>query len=168
MKRTPLPTTAAWLPGALLAGWLAALLALGTSAGPARADAGELLHRCPAQVRLNPATATLQASVPGFAGQVSDQPLPLTGASAFDGPPEEGAALKPAASERGPGGPGSSHGLTTWRFEGPYPAGKWMSCDYAQGVARLVLQLPPETARCVARTTMLKNPARTSITLACR
>jgi len=130
---------------------------------------------CPAQVRLNAATATVSPAAPGFTPLVSDAPLPLTGASAFDGPPEEGAALKPASERRGAAGT-----TTVWRFErsseGSHEVshevsintGRWMSCDYAQGLVRLTAKVHAGTKNCEARTTPAKAAGRVSVLLACQ
>lgn len=126
---------------------------------------------CPAQVRLNAATATVSPAAPGFTPLVSDAPLPLTGASAFNGPPEEGAALKPASERRGAAG-----STAVWRFERSSGSshevsintGKWMSCDYAQGLVRLTVQVHADTKNCEARTVPAKAAGRVSVLLACQ
>lgn len=138
---------------------LALSLALASTAFPA---AG-LAHACPTQVRLKPATVVVNPPAPAFTPWVSDTALMLTGASAFDGPPEQGAALKPASDKRVAGG-----STVVWHFEGKFEAGKWLSCDYAQGLVRLAVQVDAATTRCEARTRINKAPARPAVMLACR
>lgn len=141
---------------------LALSLALAGTALPAAANT-HVTHICPAQLRLNSATVTVNPPAPAFTPSVSDMPLALTGASAFDGPPEQGAALKPVSDKRSAGG-----STTVWHFEGSFEAGKWLSCDYAQGLVRLAVQVDAAATRCEARTAAAKAPARVTVTLACR
>jgi hypothetical protein len=157
---TALPRLALWLPLALTLG-----LPRPAAAQAATPPAASLTHTCPAQVRLSQATVAVNPPAPGFTPLVSDLPLPLTGASAFDGPPEEGAVLKPAAEQRGAAGRS-----TVWRFEGRFEAGKWLSCDYAQGLVRLAVAVDAASTRCEALTaaTPGPGPARTTVKLACR
>lgn len=155
------------LPRTALVSALALGLALPAAAQTAAAPpAASPTHTCPAQVRLSQATVAVNPPAPAFTPLVGDTPLPLTGASAFDGPPEEGAALKPAAERRHATGRS-----TVWHFEGRFEAGKWLSCDYAQGLVRLAVAVPAASTRCEALTTPSAagpGPARTTVQLACR
>ena len=140
---------------------LALLLGATLATAPLPAAASQAFV-CPAHVRLNPATATVSPAAPGFTPLVSDTPLALTGASAFDGPPEQGAALKPTSERRGAAG-----STAVWRFEGSFDAGKWISCDYAQGLVRLTVPVAAATRQCEARTTPAKAAGRATVQLAC-
>ncbi len=160
MFATALASLSAAAP--VLASVLATFLA--TMPTPAAADQALV---CPAHVQLNAATAkatvTFSADTPGFTPLVSDRLLALTGASAFDGPPEEGAALKPVTERRG-----AAYNTSVWRFEGSYDGGKWMTCDYAQGLVRLAVRVEDTAQVCEARATLAKANARVTVALACR
>lgn len=69
--------------------------------------------------------------------------LALVSAGFSDGPPEQMAFLKPATI-RSKGGVHQEH----WRFEGAYPQGAWLVCDYEGHVVSLAQQVSPQTSRC--------------------
>lgn len=102
---------------------------------------------CPETVRV--ASATLESSdVPaGHKVIVSKSPVRLTGINAFNGPPEDGAVLVPK-SERS----SRSASTATWKFEGDYPQGKFVSCDYAQGLIRVAARLEDTVSTCTGST----------------
>jgi hypothetical protein len=112
------------------------------------AGAGELCFAeenivCPSKARLASGSVATEDVPPGYKTFVSNTTVGVSGVTVFDGPPEDGAALKPSAS--------SSNGETiTWRFEGSYEKGKWVSCDYANGLIRLVRQIGEPTTSCTA------------------
>lgn len=69
--------------------------------------------------------------------------LALVSAGFSDGPPEQIAFLKPATTSS----KGNIHQVH-WRFEGAYPQGAWLVCDYEGHVVSLAQQVPPQTSRC--------------------
>jgi hypothetical protein len=85
----------------------------------------------------------------------------LTGISVFDGPPEEGAALKPASWTAG-------GDRIKWVFEGTYEKGKWFSCDYANGIVRLSRKIGEPSSACTAAVTKHKPPAGIQAKLTCQ
>ena len=108
---------------------------------------------CPDKVRLASGSVAPEDVPAGYKPFVSDTTVGLTGVTVFDGPPEDGAALKPSAE--------SSNGETIkWLFEGSYEKGKWVSCDYANGLIRLVRQIREPTSSCTA-TVRRKGPYKT-------
>lgn len=86
---------------------------------------------CPDKVRLTSAVVAPEDVPPGFTPLVSGSIVRLSGVSVFDGPPEEGAMLKPTSS-------GLKGRRTLWTLSPASPQGTWISCDYAQGLIRLV------------------------------
>jgi hypothetical protein len=48
----------------------------------------------------------------------------------------------------------SSKTFATWIFEGEYPKGKWISCEYGQGAVKLYAEVPGNTRSC----TLVKQP----------
>ena len=90
---------------------------------------------------------------PPFKALVSESPIWLTGVGAFDGPPEEGASLKPDRTNKA--GKAES---STWVFHGAIERGKWMTCDYADGLVHLAVQVNARSAKCSAVAERLQNP----------
>jgi hypothetical protein len=116
---------------------------------------GQQAIDCPATVKV--ASAKLdEASVPaGSEPFISDSPVRLSSISAFNGPPTEGAALIPRGERTQRGAT-----IAAWLFEGPYPHGKYVSCDYANGFVRVVTRVNDVMTRCTG-TTRITQPYRT-------
>ncbi|GKS89581.1 STY0301 family protein [Acidovorax sp. SUPP2539] len=149
MRSTPLLRRPAARAAALVA--LTAALFSGVSA-PAIAATASL--ECPATVRLTSPRAEA-AGLPAGTEIVLDQsPLRLTGHNVFDGPPAQGAVLMPQSDKPGRGG-----ATAVWNFEGDYPQGKFLACDYAGGAVRVVQRVDDAVKRCTARSSTTKNPA---------
>ena len=70
--------------------------------------------------------------------------LPLTAAGFAEGEPVMRASLKPASTEKRADG-----SQVKWVFEGAYPHGKWLVCDYANGVAMYSRRIADDTTVCV-------------------
>ncbi|MDR0780383.1 MAG: hypothetical protein LBF16_06770 [Pseudomonadales bacterium] len=70
-------------------------------------------------------------------------PLKLTSAGFMQGEPSTRAHLKPWATREIAGGD-----VATWVFEGLYSQGKWLSCEYAGGVASLSRRIADTTSEC--------------------
>lgn len=112
---------------------------------------------CPDRV---PAVRISEAEVPeGWTLQSTKQPLWLTGVMLFDGPPEEGAALKPQWA--------SSDGRReAWSLEN-LVARAWVSCEYDRGAVRLVRLVPQGLRWCEPRPVKQSRPPRLQITMHC-
>jgi hypothetical protein len=91
----------------------------------------------------------------GYKSLVSNSIVRLTGVSMFDGTAEEGAALKPSSFA-------ANGNVITWRLGGVYDHGKWISCDYANGLIRIVKQASDSVASCTA-TIKKENPQKTLV-----
>ncbi|WP_338846681.1 STY0301 family protein [Massilia sp. W12] len=96
--------------------------------------------QCPPTVQTKAGSLQLQQTPAGFAPYFEGGQLPLSGASIFDGPPEQGAQLQPAGGK----------GVLRWSLSDAQ-AGVWLSCDYAQGLFRLVQKLPHTPRSCSAK-----------------
>ncbi len=109
---------------------------------------------CPATVRLTSPRAEA-AGLPAGTEVVLDQsPLRLSGHNVFDGPPAQGAVLMPQSDKPGKGG-----STAVWKFDGDYPQGKFLACDYAGGAVRVVQRVDDAVKRCTAQSSTTKNPA---------
>lgn len=132
-----------------------AATAFGAQAQPAEVQ-------CPASI---PAQAGLLATTPapssaaGMELFVPESLLHLTGVSVYDGPPKEGALLKPS-NEKG--------SVILWRLNLAAGTEAWVSCDYAKGIAKLVKAMPGATQQCSATVTKLPLPTGLKATLRCR
>jgi len=89
-------------------------------------------------------------------------PIRLTGASVFDGPPVELASLVPD-HQTGKG----AHTRATWKFEGEFPKGKWISCDYGEGLVYLAHKLEDSVIRCTATFDQEPKPPSLVIRFTC-
>jgi hypothetical protein len=79
--------------------------------------------------------------------------LPLTGGMVFDGPPEQGASLKPEWSDR-------ADMRLRWNLEHLASGKPWLSCDYAQGALRIAQKAPEGAIRCRAEFRREDRPRR--------
>jgi hypothetical protein len=70
-------------------------------------------------------------------------PLPLTAVGFMQAEPSKQAYLKPSSTSKTADG-----SFVEWRFEGPYPQGKWLSCDYAGGAVSLSTKIADSTSAC--------------------
>jgi hypothetical protein len=123
---------------------------------------GAVQYPCPPKVQLQGGTIAEKSVTPPFQPLVTAQVLWLTGANAYDGPPEQGAQLVPnKVSKQG------KTETTHWVFEGDFSAGKWLSCDYAQGLARLTLQVAPTSRVCQAIASSNGKPEKLAVLLVC-
>lgn len=98
---------------------------------------------CPSKVRLISGNVVLEEGPPDYRSFIPNTIIRLTGVTVFDGPPEEGAVLKPSSQS-------ASETRIKWIFEGKYGKGKWFSCDYANGIIKLVKQIREPSANCTA------------------
>lgn len=89
----------------------------------------------------------------------TDSPAPLHSIGIFDGPPDQGALLKPWDSPKD---------RDTWKLAPPYPQGLWLQCSYGNGALTLSRQLPTVPETCVAQYGPLHPGKPRSISLTCR
>ena len=78
--------------------------------------------------------------------------LALVSAGFSDGPPEQMAFLKPTKTSS----KGSVH-QAHWQFEGAYPQGAWLVCEYEGRVVSLSQQVPSQTSRCTVSYTRKRD-----------
>ncbi|SFD74883.1 STY0301 family protein [Paracidovorax konjaci] len=108
---------------------------------------------CPASIQLSSAHLEASGLPTGTTLSVDRTPLPLSGSNVFSGPPEQAGALMPTATTKGKGG-----NRAVWEFEGSYPEGKFISCDYAGGTVRVVRRVDDAAKRCTSTSSTTKNP----------
>jgi hypothetical protein len=70
-------------------------------------------------------------------------PLKLTAAGFMAGEPSTFTDLKPWGTKKIRG-----NDVEIWMFEGSYPQGIWLSCDYAGGIASLSRRIADTTSEC--------------------
>lgn len=109
-------------------------------AAPVASAAGVVLV-CPSGVKTK--SVELDGVPPDWQPMRTPATLALVSAGFSDGPPEQMAFLKPSTTSR----KGSVH-QAHWRFEGAYPQGKWLVCEYEGRVVSLAQQVPAQTSRC--------------------
>lgn len=114
---------------------------------------------CPDSIHIASATMRLDPVPPGYDVVVPKSRVRLTGFNVFDGPPEREAALKPRAL---------SATDVTWELDGDYPQGVFLSCDYREGLIRLVVRAPDAVRSCSARTEVAKPHDTLRVRFTCR
>ena len=125
----------------------------------------ETTYHCPETTRLESAVVAPPSLPEGFALTVSRGPIRLSGISVFDGPLERNAALIPAAER---GDLRRKETISLWKFEGSYPEGKYVSCDYAQGVLHLHVRVAEAVTQCEAFTVRQKPRDTLTARFVCR
>lgn len=73
------------------------------------------------------------------------------------------ADLKPSLTRKTAGGT-----IVTWVFEGAYPQGKWLSCEYANGVVSLAKRVVDATNECSITYKRVKQGASSLQGIMCR
>lgn len=104
------------------------------------AQAADKVIECP--VSIAPELVNLSVDKEAWLAFVA-RPFPLTAAGFMQGEPSMRADLRPTSTKKTPAGR-----VVTWTFVGPYPHGKWLSCDYADGLVSLSKQIPDTTSEC--------------------
>ena len=102
-------------------------------------DAAEAALNCPAEI----SEGSVQIRTPspewhGFAGL----PFRLHGAVFMSGDPSSREHLKGSSRET------KEKEISTWKFEGDYPNGKWLSCLYAMGFISLSQRIDDRFSEC--------------------
>ncbi|AVS72680.1 STY0301 family protein [Paracidovorax cattleyae] len=156
MTPSPAPRSQAGRPSLL------AILLLAAAGLPGAAMAAPTTLECPATVQLDAPRATASGLPAGTDIVLDTRPLRLTGYNLFDGPPAQGAALVPQSDKPGKGG-----STAMWSFEGDYPQGKFLSCDYAGGTVRLVQRTDDAVKRCTAVSRTSGKPSVLQVRFQC-
>lgn len=98
---------------------------------------------CPDAVKLEGATVRFESVTTKFNTYVERSSVRLSGMSAFDGQPSEGASLVPNDISKD----GSK---ISWSFSAGHVQSGWVSCDYAAGLFRLAQAVSAATKNCLA------------------
>ena len=132
------------------------VMALLLSGGAASAVAATEKHECIARIMLTAGSVEVDQVAAGFSPIISKTSIALTGVSLFDGPPDEGAMLKPISVMAT-----ASGSRIKWDLAGGDARGTWIACDYSDGLIRLVRRLSDVHEFCSAATR--KSHVRTGI-----
>ena len=134
----------------------AALVVTAPSSG-----ASETRESCPVRIHVEGVRVAFADQPARFQSTVDATPLFLSGLNVYDGPPERGAALMPAQNDGG-------GARSTWRFPGSYPDGKWLSCDYANGLVHVAVRADDAVTSCDGTMKKEGDPAVMHGTFVCR
>ena len=104
-------------------------------------------YTCPSTVHLASGSVAPEDVPAGYESRVSSSIIRLSGNNLYEGPPENGAQLKPWSTK------GS---VSTWELPGEHPQGVWISCDYAEGLVKIVARISDLATSCVATTERVK------------
>jgi hypothetical protein len=114
---------------------------------------------CPSRVHVASGALAPEDVPAGFHATFSDSQVWLTGFSVFEGPPAQGAALVP---DLGKGD------VATWKFQGTAPEGRWLSCDYAEGLIHLAVRADDQAKSCQGRFAKSGDPKLPHAEFSCR
>lgn len=101
---------------------------------------------CPEKIQLNNAQLVEDNVNKNWQSTTTDSPLWLTNVGIYDGPAKDNAALVPTG-EKGKN--------STWIFEGSYPQGKFIACEYGNGVVKLDKKIEDSAKNC---SSIVKSP----------
>ncbi|MFC5472464.1 STY0301 family protein [Paraherbaspirillum soli] len=99
---------------------------------------------CPAEIELDMTSIKMTSQLDQWKPFFQNGKLALVAAGFSDGPAEEQAFLKPYSNAESKVG-----SRVTWKFEGGYPKGKWLNCDYEGNIALLSKVIPEKTKECI-------------------
>ncbi len=116
-------------------------------------------YNCPSTVRLASGSVAPEDLPAGYESLVSSSIIRLSGNNLYDGPPKEGASLKPTSSK---------DNVATWILPGKYPQGVWISCDYAEGLVKIVARTRDSVTSCVATTEKVKPHNTLAVRFVCK
>lgn len=116
-------------------------------------------YSCPATVRLASGSLVQEDIPAGYESLVSSSIIRLSGNNLYDGPPKEGAALKPTSSKGN---------VATWILPGKYPQGVWISCDYADGLVKIIARTSDSVTSCIATSEKVKPHNTLAVRFVCK
>lgn len=95
---------------------------------------------CPTQLPIE--NIKIDAATESWVTRIKS-PMPLTAAGFMQASPEKMAYLKPSSTKN------QKNGTTViWKFEGEYPLGKWLTCDYANGLVSISKEIDKTVEEC--------------------
>jgi hypothetical protein len=117
---------------------------------------------CPTHMDISSGSVQLKSMPEGFESLVPQTTVWLNGVNIFDGHPKQRATLIETST--------SDHGnISTWKFEGNFPDGKWFSCDYQQGFVSLVKKIDDSAKSCTTKNRWINRAQKElEVTLTCQ
>ena len=120
--------------------------------------ASDMTIDCPSEIPIE--HIQINASNDAWVQRIKS-PMPLTSAGFMQAPPEKMAYLKPTSTiER------KNSTAVIWKFEGEYPMGKWLTCEYANGVVSKSKEIDKNLTECVVMYD--KKSKHRTVTLSCK
>ena len=116
-------------------------------------------YTCPATVYLASGVVVAEDIPAGSEALVSSAIIRLSGNNLYDGPPSEDAALIPTSTKAS---------TATWVLSDKHPQGVWMSCDYAEGLVKIIKRTADSVTTCVATTKITKPQNTQETTFVCK
>ena len=116
--------------------------------------------KCPGAVHLSSGTVNPVDVPTDFRPVISKSIERLSGYSVFDGPPEEEALLKPWSSS-------AKSNRSKWLFDQSVKYEVWVSCDYADGLIRLVQRVSNPVSACTAISQKIGDPKNLEVRFVC-
>ncbi|WP_157263451.1 STY0301 family protein [Azohydromonas aeria] len=114
-----------------------AALTMLVASQPGRAD---VRIECPTRIFMDSGQVALKDLPTGFVVSTPKSSFLLYSMTVYNGPPEKKSSMAPNLDVRSRD--------SGWKFEGDFPEGKWISCDYAEGLIRLAKRLDEPTEQC--------------------
>lgn len=105
--------------------------------------AGIKTYECPEKIHFEGGRLAAADIPAGFKDTISSAPVWLSGASVYDGPPEEGAELKPINAEK-------KSSRILWDTSNTSEKGIWLVCNYADQLVKISVKAEGMPSSCEA------------------
>ena len=137
-----------------------ALTLLGAASFTLHAYGAEQMLTCPEKI--DGSHVKLSYAEDGWTPYVESH-LRLTGISFMDGAPEKIGHLKPTTTTKY-----KKNDSDTWKFEGDFPEGKWLSCRYDGTQISLSKRIDDKLSECTATQFKEKKFGATTFEIRCK
>ena len=118
------------------------------------------IYDCPSMVHLASGSVAAEDVPAGYESRVLSSITRLSGYNLYDGPPENRGQLKSDSSKGN---------VATWVLTpGKYPQGVWISCDYAEGLVKIVARARDSVTSCTATAKKMEPPVSLAVRFVCK
>jgi len=118
------------------------------------------IYECPSMAHLASGTVAPEDVPAGYESRVLSSVTRLSGYNLYDGPPENRGQLKSDSSKGN---------VATWALTpGKYPQGVWISCDYADGLVKIVAKVKDSVTSCTATAKKMAPPISLAVRFVCK